>query len=540
MAKFGRKHAVRVAIGTAAIGVATSVTAVAVTQPASISATLVDLTALIVVGSSTNPSGEGVVDFFDGKFNNSIYTGDDPQNPDIVYVNFWEGPAGIRRAIVDANGRLVGDQRNAVVASGWGAANASLLLLRNDPDLSNTRFILDNDVARPDGGFGTRYPWFALIGVNPIPTPSDVPTGGVTVVNTGYEYDYNSNAPGYVLNPFSAVNSLAAYLTTRLNQAEIELPVNADGSPIDPNGDPLECGGANTCALTENDAVLPCPDARCIAPVGDRITAYVTTRNDTTYVTYTTRELPLTTLIRNVFGEYIADVSAPLLKWAVDFGYYGGNPIPSDPSAYRPARFIPAIGDMLTALGKLPGVIVETLAAIVAPFLPRHAAPTQPVTTRMLPEEPESGQQPKDLTQALSTGEGSELQTSEGLGAPTNEDSSEEVNTEELNSEEFDTVGRSTGGQETTAQQLTTEHTSTPLMNVLRNSLRALPGQPIITPGDDDSSETTEPESVESEQNSEPQQPIGPLTIGDVATNAEPDGDNSDDSANSDADATAP
>ena len=43
---------------------------------------------------------------------------------DIVYVNFFEGPAGIQAAL-DANP----DEPNAVLASGWGAANASLLLL---------------------------------------------------------------------------------------------------------------------------------------------------------------------------------------------------------------------------------------------------------------------------------------------------------------------------------------------------------------------------------------------------------------------------
>ena len=123
--------------------------------------------------------------------------------------------------------------------SGWGAANASLLLLSEDPAFSDTVVVLDNDVARPDGGFGTRYPLFALIGVNPIPTPSDVPA--LAAVNTGYEYDYNSNAPADVLNPFAAVNALAAYLTTRLNQAELDLPVNADGTPS------VNCD-ANTCA----------------------------------------------------------------------------------------------------------------------------------------------------------------------------------------------------------------------------------------------------------------------------------------------------
>lgn len=354
MAKSGRNRAVKVAIGAAAIGVATSVGAVAVTQPASISATLVDLAALIVVGSSTNPSGEGVENFFGGKFRDPMYTG--PNGTDIVRVNFWDGPAGIKAAL-DAN---AGEQ-NAVIASGWGAANASLLLLRQDPAYANTVFILDNDVARPDGGFGTRYPWFVLIGVNPIPTPSQVPAAAA--VNIGYQYDYNSNAPAYVLNPFAAVNSLAAYLNTRLNQSQIDLPVNADGTPS------VTCS-ANTCAITESGAVLPCPDARCSSP-GDRITAYVTTRNNTTYVTYTTDELPLTTLIRTYLGDYIADVVNPLLELVVNFGYYGGNPIPSDPSAYRPGAIIPSPADILTTLAKIPQAIERTVAAALGPLQPR-------------------------------------------------------------------------------------------------------------------------------------------------------------------------
>jgi len=354
MAKSGRNRAVKVAIGAAAIGVATSVGAVAVTQPASISASLVDLAALIVVGSSTNPSGEGVENFFGGKFRDPMYTG--PNGTDIVRVNFWDGPAGIKAAL-DAN---AGEQ-NAVIASGWGAANASLLLLRQDPAYADTVFILDNDVARPDGGFGTRYPWFVLIGVNPIPTPSQVPAAAA--VNIGYQYDYNSNAPAYVLNPFAAVNSLAAYLNTRLNQSQIDLPVNADGTPS------VTCN-ANTCAITESGAVLPCPDARCSSP-GDRITAYVTTRNNTTYVTYTTDELPLTTLIRTYLGDYIADVVNPLLELVVNFGYYGGNPIPSDPSAYRPGAIIPSPADILTTIAKIPQALERTVAAALGPLQPR-------------------------------------------------------------------------------------------------------------------------------------------------------------------------
>lgn len=352
------KRARRLAMSVAAVGVATSVAGFAATQPASVSAPFVDLAALIVVGSSTNPSGAGVENFFGGKFTDPIYTG--AAGDDIVYVNFLTGPLGIKRAL-EAN---AGEQ-NAIIASGWGAANLGLLSLLDDPDLSNTVIVMDNDVSRPDGGFGTRYPWFALIGVNPLPTPSETPA--LAAVNIGYEYDYNSNAPADVMNPFAAVNALAAYLTVRLNQAELDLPVNADGTPA------VSCD-ANTCAITASGAVLDCEDARCDSPE-DRITAYVTTRDNTTYVTYTTEELPLTGLVRRVLGDRIADISAPLLKLAVDSAYYDANPIPKDPSAYRPARLFPSPADLLATAVKLPGAIQQTLEAIKSPSQSNTPAP---------------------------------------------------------------------------------------------------------------------------------------------------------------------
>ena len=369
MARPGAKRVTRFGMSLAAAGVATAVAGVAATQPASISASLVDLTALIVVGSSTNPTGAGVEDFFGGKFTDSVYTG--PAGDDIVYVNFLTGPAGIQQAL-DANA----GEPNAVLASGWGAANASLLALRDRTDLDQTVLILDNDVARPDGGFGTRYPWFALIGVNPIPTPSDVPA--LAAVNIGYQYDYNSNAPADVLNPVAAVNSLVGYLYTRFNQSEIDLPVNVDGSPS------VSCN-ANTCAITASGAVLDCADARCASPA-DRITAYVTTRDNTTYVTYTVDELPLTRLIRDVFGDHLADLTGPLLKLAVDSAYYGGNPIPKDPSAYRPARLLPSPNELLATVARIPAAIQQGLAAINPPSQSRRS-PT--VATAAL-EEPEA------------------------------------------------------------------------------------------------------------------------------------------------------
>ncbi|HEY9266622.1 MAG TPA: PE-PPE domain-containing protein, partial [Mycobacterium sp.] len=241
--------------------------------------------------------------------------------------------------------------------------NASLLLMRldndDDPALPTTVFVLDNNVSRPDGGFGTRYPWFALIGVNPFPSPTD--TSAKAVVDIAYQYNYNSNAPADLFNLLAHINSLVAYLYGYRNQDEIDLPVDVDGTST------VSCGDANTCAvLAGGGDALPCDDARCEIPAGERVVAYVTTRGNTTYVTYTTDELPLARLIRDVvpFGDAIADLTEPLLRLIVDSAYYDGNPIPSDPSRYRPARLMPSLGELATTVSKVPGAIHEGLEAL--------------------------------------------------------------------------------------------------------------------------------------------------------------------------------
>jgi len=236
------------------------------------------------------------------------------------------------------------------------------LQAQNDPDLSRTLFILDNNVARPNGGFGTRYPWFALIGVNPFPSPTD--TDALGVVDVGYEYDYNSNAPADVLNPVAAVNSLVAYLYRHLNQNELDLPVNDDGSPL------YSCG-ADTCGITDNGVVLACPDAQCpTVPPGDRVAAYVTQRGNTTYVTYTSNGLPLTNLIRDVvpFGNVIADLTEPLLTQIVNSAYPNGNPIPADPSKYQPATPFSSLTQLASTAtsAATTGTAPKTTTAITA------------------------------------------------------------------------------------------------------------------------------------------------------------------------------
>jgi hypothetical protein len=388
MTKAGKRRVGKVAMGIAAVGVATSIAGVAATQPASLSASLVDLTALIVVGSSTHPSGAGNEDFFQGKFNASPYN---PAGDDLVHVNFLTGPFGIDQALQANSG-----EPNAVLASGWGAANASLLLMRlnaqNDPSLAQTVFILDNNVARPNGGFGTMYPWFALIGVNPFPTPTD--TVAARIVDIGYEYDYNSNAPMVLLNPVAAVNSLVAWLYQRLDQTELNLPVNADGMPS------VTCA-ANTCGITANNVVLNCPDARCgTVPPGDRVTAYVTTKGNTTYVTYTAEELPLTRFIRDVvplpFGGVIADLTGPLLTELVNSAYPDNNPIPADPSQHRVATLLPSPDQVFTAARRIPGAIQEGLADALD-----GDSPTSTVTTTSVATDSDDSPEDKPLTNVV-------------------------------------------------------------------------------------------------------------------------------------------
>jgi hypothetical protein len=229
--------------------------------------------------------------------------------------------------------------------------------------LERTVWVLDNNVAAPDGGFGTRYPWFALIGVNPFPTPTDTAS---TVISTAYQYNYNSNAPADLLNGVAHLNSLVAYVYGYQDQQQIDLPVDAQGNPT--------CG-SDTCTVKD----------------GDRVVAYVVRDGNTTFVTFTTDELPLTRLIRDVFGDQLADLTGPLLKVIVDSAYYGGNPIPDDPSVYRPARLLPSPGELLATAAKIPAAIQQGLASLNPPSESRKTTAVTATEASVTDEEPGTG-----------------------------------------------------------------------------------------------------------------------------------------------------
>jgi hypothetical protein len=339
-----------------AVGLATGILALATTQPEALAPLLVAPAALIVVGSSTNQGAEGVADFFGGRFKPA-------DENDIVTVPFSAGPAGITSAVQQQAG-----SPNVILSSGWGAAYGSVALsdmfAANDPALAQTLWVLDNNVVTPNGGFGTRYPLFSsLTGVPTQPTPTNT---GVPIVSIAYEYDVNSNAPQYVLNPFAVANTLVAYFQRRLTQQNLELPVNDDGTPRCP-------GGASSCTVTVADGTA------------DGIVAHLTRVGSVTFVTYeTTDGLPLVAPLRwfGAPGNLLADLLEPALTALVNWGYPNNDPI-ADPNTVYPARLVPSLEENIRFIGQFIAGIGEGLSRLrppaptvaPAPSLDRTSAP---------------------------------------------------------------------------------------------------------------------------------------------------------------------
>lgn len=351
MAKHRGRRRGRVApmiMSGAAVVTATAVGGVATTAPGSVAAPAVELAALVVEGSSTNPTGVGIAQFYGGRF----------IQDETIPVNFFTGPFGVSRALIDTcpDPTTCAAQDNVVLSSGWGAANVSLLLTylqltqARDPALTETLYILDNNVARPNGGFGTRYPVFAAIGVNPIPTPE---VDGVEVLDIGYEYDINGNTPAYVLNPVAMANSLATYLDNRLNQNDVDLPVTADGDVIYP----ATCAGCETRVDNGEEVEFQLDTGEIVR---------VKKVGSTTYISYRTEGLPLLQPVREYggsAGDRFADAVEPALKAAVDYGYPDNDAL-ANPDRYEPARLAPTPRETVRFAHEFAGGVREGLGAL--------------------------------------------------------------------------------------------------------------------------------------------------------------------------------
>jgi hypothetical protein len=335
------------------MGVAASVVGLTIAMPLASTAIPLAMTALIIEGSSTNPSGAGIEDFFYAK-----YLHDGPE----IYVNFLTGPFGIWQALTE-HPENAENPSNAVLSSGWGAANASLLMSYlaatnpTNPALTETTWVLDNNVANPNGGFGTRYPLFGLIGVNPIPPPADA---GAVVISTAYEYDINGNAPKYFLNPFAMANSLVAYFDRRLTQSDLTLPVDDQGAPT--------CGSGGVSCTTGADPVDGHPVTYFSYTQGQNVvTGRVEQVNGITYVGYDSPDgLPLVAPLRDLGapGNLIADAIEPALTALVDYGYPDNDPL-ANPGDLERAGFVPTVSETQTFLHNFADGIQQGAQSLV-------------------------------------------------------------------------------------------------------------------------------------------------------------------------------
>lgn len=327
-------------VGGAALA---TVAAVAFTTavPQVVSREKVELTATITPGSATNWNADGIDRFYGIDWNETY-------GPTVIapfrLVQFWQGAENIINALDAAQND---DEPDVVVSSGRGAGNASAVityLAANNPDdprLTDTLWILDNNVDRPNGGYAARYPFFALVGVNPVPVPNDLE--GVQILDVGYEYAWNSSAPAYISNLPALLNAIIAY-AYRYRQQE-KLPVPAE--ILDPETGKLVEGASGHYIIGTDGQIVR------HEPTPDGVT--------TVYVTYEAKGLPMLQPIRDFGGDLgnaFADVVEPVLTVLVNASYTDNNPL-SDPSVYTPMQLFAPPKVWATAAEQLPGALAE-------------------------------------------------------------------------------------------------------------------------------------------------------------------------------------
>jgi hypothetical protein len=327
--------------------VVTATTAAAVVGVSSVEPRVVpvDLAAVVTPGTATNWNAAGIDTFYGLDWNTMpgpSVTGPGVYGPTVV-ATFHLLRDYIQVAAIDS-ALKTNLEPNVVVTSGRGAGNASALISQyadsGDPTLQNTNWILDNNIDRPNGGYGARYPTSSIVNVNPIPTPTDT---GAPIIDVGYEYVWNSDAPRYVLNVVALLNSITEYAYRYRKQDVTTLPaplLSPDGTTVNFDAPP----GHYIVATDGTYTVEP-----------------LSQDNTTIYVTYKAKGLALLRPLRDLggpIGDLIADAVEPVLTVIVDAGYPDNNPI-SPPDVYTPGSLLPPPKVIKTALHQIPGAISQ-------------------------------------------------------------------------------------------------------------------------------------------------------------------------------------
>jgi hypothetical protein len=332
---------------TAGVAMVAAATAAAVVGVSSVQPQVVpvDLSAVVTPGSATNWDAAGIDTFYGLDWNTMLgptIAGPGVYGPTVV-ATFHLLRDYIQVASID-QALKTGPAPNVVVSSGRGAGNASALISQyvndGDPTLHSTNWILDNNIDRPNGGYATRYPAWSIFNVNPVPTPTDT---GAPIIDVGYEYVWNSDAPQYALNLVAMLNSITEYAYRYGKQDVTTLPaplLTADGTTVN------------------FDAA---PGHYIVNTDGTYTFAPLSPGNTTVYVTYQAKGLALLRPLRDVggpIGKVVADAVEPVLKVIVDAGYPDNNPL-SAPDVYTRGSLLAPPKVIRTALHQIPDAVAQ-------------------------------------------------------------------------------------------------------------------------------------------------------------------------------------
>jgi hypothetical protein len=305
----------------------------------------VDLSAVVTPGSATNWDAAGIDTFYGLNWNTMLgptVTGPGVYGPTVV-ATFHLLQDYIQVAAIDA-ALKTNPGPNIVVSSGRGAGNASALISQyaksGDSTLQTTNWILDNNIDRPNGGYAARYPMWSIFNVNPVPTPTDT---GAPIIDVGYEYAWNSDAPQYALNVVALLNSITEYAYRYGKQDVTTLPAPL----LSPDGTTVNFDAPPGHYIVDTD--------------GSSTFEPLSAGNTTIYVTYKANGLAMLRPLRDfggAIGTIVADAVEPVLTVAVNAGYPDNNPI-SPPDVDTPSKFLPPPKVIGTALRQIPAAISQ-------------------------------------------------------------------------------------------------------------------------------------------------------------------------------------